>query len=162
VRWSALLIGVTLASLELVVAPTVARADDACPDSLQSTTHLPDQLTPETSWFAAPTGHTQSFTVSTSWSNDSSLSGNFTLVHDRIQVGWGISISHTYTRSETDTFFIPAHKEGRIRSRWEVWTNKISQRNWNGRTCNPPQTVTKTAKHFVRFEAQIRACNPPC
>jgi hypothetical protein len=94
--------------------------------------------------------------------DDTSLSGNFTLVHDKIQVQFGISISHTYSMSTTATANVPPHYQARFRSRYKVWSNYIHQFNWNGRTCSDVGYKTKTAKHFVRFEAQVIPCNPPC
>jgi hypothetical protein len=145
-----------------VVAPAVARADDSCPDKLVSTTQKADQLTAVTAWYAFPTGGTLSRTVSTSWSNDTSLSGNFSLVQNKIQVLFGITISHTYSQSVTATANVPPHYQARFRSRYKVWSNYIHKYVWNGRTCSDWGYNTKTAKHFVRFEAQVIPCNPPC
>jgi hypothetical protein len=154
---AAVLMSVVLMSLVPILGP--AGTDDACPDTLISTTQQPDRFRAETLWFFAPSGHSP---VSTSWSNDASLGGDFTLVHDRIQMRFGVNISHAYSSSATTSFFIPAHERGRIGSRYNVWTNRINVRDWNGRTCNPPRTETRIAKHLVRFEAQIRpATRPP-
>ena len=153
---AAVLMSVVLMSFVPILGP--AGTDDACPDTLISTTQQPDRFRAETVWFAAPSGH---FPVSTSWSNDASLRGDFTLVHDRIQMGFGVKISHAYSSYATVTFFIPPREEGRIRSRYNVWTNRINVREWNGRTCNPPRTESRIAKHLVRFEAQIRPATRP-
>jgi len=145
-----------------MVAPTVAKADDSCPDQLVSISHPPDQLTALTAWYAYPRGGTLSKTVTSSWSNDVSLSGNFTLVRNAISVQFGIGIAHTYSQSTTATANVPSHYQARFRSRYNVWTSRIHQFNWNGRTCSDVGFKTKTAKHFVRFEAQVIPCNPPC
>jgi hypothetical protein len=162
-KWTARSLCVLVISVGMpMVAPAVAKADDSCPDTLVSTTQQSDQLTALTAWYAFPTGGTLSRTVSSSWSNDSSLSGNFTLVKNAIQVQFGIGISHTYSNSTTATANVPAHYQARFRSRYKVWSNRIHQFNWNGRTCSDVGFKTKTAKHFVRFEAQVIPCNPAC
>lgn len=141
----------------LIVAPS-AFADDRCPDDVLSSVQQADHISGLTPWFApGPAGGSLSRSVSTSWSNDISLGGDFGPVHDFISVHFGVSIAHSYSSTTTFTMNIPGGKQGRIVARYHEWTNRVHVIIFSSRGgCISGNTVTLTARKFVRIEGQLQ------
>ena len=142
----------------LVIVPA-AFADDRCPDKVLSSTQNADHISGLTPWFApGPGGGTLSKSVSTNWSNDISLGGDFGPVHDYISLHFSVSISHSYSSTTTFTMNIPGGDQGRIVARYRQWTNVVHVVTFSSRGgCIQGNNVTLTARHFVRIEGQLKA-----
>jgi hypothetical protein len=63
--------------------------------------------------------------VSTNWSNDISLGGDFGPVHDYISLHFSVSISRSYGSTTTFSMNIPGGDQGRIVARYRQWTNVV-------------------------------------